>query len=302
MHLLATAALAFLPPFPSAAFGASAGFIETLTPHFQILHQSPFTAPGLAMDLERIHNRLRLDLSMFAPWMAKERVKVFLYRTQRAYLAGTFRPPSWSNGIAFYDRKTVASFEQGRRLSRVLGHELTHLFIESWWQESRKAPPPWINEGLAMLEETDAADSAGSDWYQAMPLLEGGEAMPLDRFLRTSPARDLKNQRAVALWYVQAYSLVRFLYRGHSRLQFFNFCSRLREGRPLGASLWTVYRYPSLERLEAAWRAWLSSSETRRRYRPWNPPADDGSSKPGDRARLKPMEFKGLGFKSLIPD
>ncbi len=258
----------------------------TTSPHFLVYHEAPFAPPGVVLGLEKLYGRLRLDLSMFAPWMEKEKVKVYIYRTRNTYLnPKEFNPPSWSDGIAFLDRKVIVSFEQkGRRkLTEILAHEMTHLLFESYWQDARRDPPTWINEGLSMLEETPPAEATESDWYQAMGQL-GGKAQPFTEFVKQSPMKHMKERDQVARWYVQAYSMVHFLYRKHSRMQFFNFCSHLSKGRDLQQALWMAYRYPSLDKFEGAWRRWMNMPEMREKLRPRvsasAPPGGEESAEP----------------------
>ena len=66
---------------------------DSLTPHFIVSHQMTWLPPGFAMFLEKLHSRLRLDLAMFAPDMARERVKLVIYEDQKSYLKGEYRPP-----------------------------------------------------------------------------------------------------------------------------------------------------------------------------------------------------------------
>ncbi|MDD5658130.1 MAG: hypothetical protein PHF00_12840, partial [Elusimicrobia bacterium] len=142
---------------------------ETTSPHFSVSHEMPWTPPGFIMNLERMHSRLRMDLGMFSPWMARERVKLYLYRDARSYLGGEFHPPAWSNGLALYDLKAVAVPDNLDRaaLMRVIGHEMTHLLFQSYWRQSGYQPPAWLNEGLAMLEEEPERPER-SVWFQSM--------------------------------------------------------------------------------------------------------------------------------------
>ncbi|MFH1723147.1 MAG: hypothetical protein ABII00_00855 [Elusimicrobiota bacterium] len=283
---------------------------ETLSPHFVVLHESAFAPSGVVLDLEKLHNRLRLDLSMFAPWMAKERVKIYLYKTRESYLHGKFQPPSWSTGIAVQEEKLIATFEFPSReeFLDVIGHELTHLLFEGYWAEVKKTPPVWLNEGLSMIEESpDRSRPEKSRWYQAMAFLTDRTVIPLSRYVRMNPGRDLgSNKDAVTLWYVQAYSLVHFLYRRHTRLQFFNFCGLLRDGTRLERALWKVYRYQSLERLEAAWKRWLKLPDVRNKFLPQErAPAISARAEAPDRGRKKSMNrvrFRTFHYRSLIPD
>lgn len=279
---------------------------ETLSPHFQISHEAAFAPQGFTMDLEKLHNRLRLDLSMFAPWMAKERIKLFLYAGQSTYLRGRFTPPPWSNGLAFVKDRTLATFVMPERtkLLQVLGHETTHLLFEGYFQEAGKVPPVWLNEGLSMMEEDGPSDSEGSQWKAAFEDLAPEDIIPLGRFTALTPTKDLKDDdAAVTLWYVQAYGLVRFLYRGRSRMQFFNFCSQLRDGVPLEAALSKVYRLRGLAALEKEFKASMGRGRSSPRASLALPPP----SAPPEPARalpktLRPVDFSHRGYKSLVPD
>src|SRR5438045_9286300 len=84
--------------------GADWGWRQTLSPHFVVFHESAWTPSGFVLDLEKMHNRLRMDLSMFSPWMSKERLNLYLYKGQQSYLEGEFKPPKWSNGISLSEK------------------------------------------------------------------------------------------------------------------------------------------------------------------------------------------------------
>ena len=284
---------------------------ETTSPHFAVSHEMAWTPPGFVMDLEKIHGRLRMDLGMLSPWMAKERIKLYLYKDPQSYLAGEFNPPSWSNGLALFELKAVAVPDNPDRkdLLRVIAHEMTHMLFESYWWESKKRPPAWLNEGLAMMEEADSPDRPErSPWYQLMVLAKPGTFLPLEQFFAITPTKDLHNQDTIGDWYVQAYSITYFLYRGHQRLQFKNFCSNLRDGRPLFESLWLAYRYHDAPALEKDWKQWLSRPEQRVRVdkamaaaRREAQSQQEGKTKvPFSPSVIRPTRIKPMkGFRSL---
>ena len=148
---------------------------ESQTPHFLINHQATWLPAGFSMGAERVHSRLRMDLGMFSPWMSKEKINLYIYRDQEAYLAGEFAPPKWSNGLAIYERKAVVmpTMKDPRKMVQVMAHETTHLLFDSYWREVRREPPAWINEGLAMLEEAESPDRPEtSTWYQQMTYID----------------------------------------------------------------------------------------------------------------------------------
>ncbi|MDD5627554.1 MAG: hypothetical protein PHU21_00700 [Elusimicrobia bacterium] len=279
---------------------------ETTSPHFAVQHEMPWTPPGFIMNLERMHGRLRMDLGMFSPWMAKERLKLYLYKDSASYLAGEFQPPSWSNGLALYEIKAVAVPDNPDRqaLLRVISHETTHLLFEGYWREAGKKAPSWLNEGLAMMEEAESTDRPErSLWFQNMVMAAPSAWLPMEQFFSLNPTEDLKNSTVIGDFYVQAYSMVYFLFRAHQRLQFKNFCAQLRDGRSVEESLWLAYRYRGFRALEKDWRRWRTRSELRKKVEEAlaEAPAAEAQPSPGkstgsfSHSALKPMKV----FKSL---
>jgi hypothetical protein len=201
--------------------------------------------------------------------MAKEKINLFVYADNESYLNGEFTPPKWSNGLAIYERKAVAipTMKDPRKMLQVMAHETTHLLFDSYWKESRREPPSWLNEGLAMLQEAQSPDKPEtSSWYQQMTYVEVARFPALEIFFETTPTKDLHdNQTAVAEWYVQAYSVTHFLLRKHSRLQFKSLCAQLRDGKPVAEALWLTYRYRKVSDLDKTWRQWLTDPSHKRR-------------------------------------
>ena len=240
-----------------------------MTPHFHILHQSPWLPPGLAVGMERIHSRLRMDLGAFSPWMSKERISLYVYRDLPSYVQGEFNPPPWSNGVAVYDRKAVAipAMKETSQMLRILSHETTHLLFVSYFRERKRDPPRWLNEGLAMVEEAESRERPESSlWYENMVEMKPAAWLPMARFFAISPTEDLHDDKAqVAGWYVQAYSVIHFLVRQHTNLQFKSFCAHLRDGKTVPEALWLVFRYRSVGDFERKWRLWLADPVHRRR-------------------------------------
>ena len=250
-----------------AAGAAETVWHEALAPHFEVHHEPTFMPPGFLMALEKIHGRLRLDLAMFAPWMAKERIKLYLHKDRDTYVNGEFTPPAWSNGIAYPGKKTVVVPDNPDRkeVLGVIAHETTHLLFESYWEESHKRPPSWLNEGLATFEEAATSDKLGrAPWYRAMVSFSEGPTVPMDKFLSIVPTQDSGlSDKALEDWYCQSFSIVTFFYQKHSRLQFKSFVSYLRDGKTLDEALWLTYRYQNADKFEKSWKLWLKDPKHR---------------------------------------
>lgn len=254
---------------PAGAGGDAWEWKETSTPHFRIEHQDTWLPQGLTLGVERIHFRLNMDLGVFSPWMAKEKIGLYVYRDLQSYVSGEFAPPPWSNGVAIYSKKAVAipTMKETSQMLRVLGHETTHLLFVSYFREQHRDPPSWLNEGLAMLEEADSPTKPEtSQWYQNMVDMDPKKWTPMDEFLNINPTKDLHDDKAmVGEWYVQAYSVTHFLLRKHSRLQFKSFCSALRDGKTSEEALKTVYHFRSVADFQHQWRLWLADPQHKRR-------------------------------------
>ncbi len=271
----------------------------TPTPHFAINHQTSWLPAGFTMGAERVHSRLRMDLGMFSPWMAKEKINLYIYSDHESYLAGEFAPPKWSNGLAVYGRKAVVmpTMKDPRKLLTVMAHETTHLLFDSYWHESHRNPPAWINEGMAMLEEAESPDRPETSvWYQQMTLVDPKRFPDLETFFAVTPTKDLHNdQAAVGEWYVQAYSVTHFLLRKHSRLQFKSLCAALRDDKPVADALWRTYRYKKISDLDKKWRAWLADPVHKRRVAALSEEARKGIDEAAvGKAGLKSSSFKNF--------
>ncbi len=221
------------------------------------------------MGVERIHFRLGMDLGAFCPWMAREKIGLYVYRDLASYVNGEFNPPPWSNGVAVYAKKAVAipAMKETSQMLRVLGHETTHLLFVNYFREDHRDPPSWLNEGLAMLEETDSTSRPEtSQWYQSMVELDPKRWFPMGEFLAVNPTKDLHGDKSrVGEWYVQAYSVTHFLMRTHSHLQFKSFCAAIRGGKSSEEALRGVYHFRNLADFQHQWRLWLADPAHKRR-------------------------------------
>ena len=292
-------ALLLVLPARAAREGQGWEWRQTLTPHFVIKHQTSWLPAGFSMGAERVHSRLRMDLGMFSSWMSKEKINLFVYTDHESFLAGEFTPPKWSNGLAIYERKAVAmpTMKDPRKMLSVMAHETTHLIFDGYWKESRRQPPSWINEGLAMLEEAESPDRPETSiWYQQMTLIDPKKFPNLEIFFAVTPTTDLHNDNAaVGEWYVQAYSVTHYLLRKHSKLQFKSLCAALRDGKPIADALWLTYRYKKVSDLDKKWRAWLADPSHARRVA-----ALAGDARKGvDETVVGKAGRKGSSFKSF---
>ncbi|HNW45451.1 MAG TPA: hypothetical protein PKI19_13185 [Elusimicrobiales bacterium] len=252
-----------------SARGAELGTVSSVSswhvkssPHFEVLHESAWSPNSIILELEKMFSTMRLNMSMFAPWMASEKSKIYIYSSQASFLNGEFAPPKWSKGLAYPAKKTVVVYDAGDmvKLKAVLAHELSHLYFEGYFSEKLKYPPQWLNEGLAVYLE-DIVFTEGGPWRRALPYLGPDRRLNFEKF-STAKFDKLGSDAAISDWYLQAFGTVSYLYRPHTRLQFKNFCDALRAGDKTETALWKSYRIGSGPDFTEKWEAWLSGYKT----------------------------------------
>ena len=221
------------------------------TSHFTIHHENMGSSLGDNNRIERIYESLHPDLWRLVPWMTQTKIHIYIYRSHESYLAGRFKPPSWSGGLLSESQgqKVLAIFEPVD--TAATAHELTHLYFHTYFDEKQARPPLWLDEGLAGMLQEEALTLP--DPREKGPVLPA--PLPLTVFLRTRPAGDTPGAW-VTLWYQQAHSLVRFIKRAHIEGNFAEFSRKLRDGEDLESVLRGVYGYPDLGAFEKAWTKW----------------------------------------------
>jgi len=263
------------------------------SPHFEILHESVWSPASISLELERMYSSMRLNMAMFAPWMVKEKTKIYIYSAQDSYLAGEFRPPRWSKGLAFVAKKTIVVYDTGDmiKLKAVIAHELTHLYFESYFAEKLKYPPQWLNEGLAVFLEESAFPGGAGPWSRALAYFPDERRFPFPAFFDLK-IDQLSAESRIADWYLQAYGTVLYLYRPHTRVQFKAFCEAVRGGKPVEAALWDSYRVREGRDFSVKWEAWLQA---------YSKPGADGlpMGNPSASFNFKPVQISSFSFTNF---
>lgn len=246
------------PAAPAAAPAAAAWHLKS-SPHFDIYHQSSWSPASISLEMEKMYASMRLSMAMFAPWMVKEKAKIYIYGSQDAYLNGEFAPPRWSKGLAYFSKKTIVVYDTGDmgKLKAVIAHELAHLYFEGYFGEKLKYPPQWLNEGLAVYLE-ESVFPEGGPWSQALGYFPDTRRVPFGKFFGLK-IDELKSEAQISDWYLQAYGTVLYLYKPTTRLQFKGLCEALRNGEQLDTALWKIYRVRSEADLTRNWNAWVNN-------------------------------------------
>ena len=236
-------------------------------------HKGTIQTPNMAMQFKEIYQMLRQNIPWMLPGEINVEVfqnkRSFLQNNRELTedWSGAFFDPD-QNIIVMYD----APHHQVHMMKK-FAHELTHLFFENTFnppksQAPKKEPPIWLNEGLAVNMEDIAKTPNGDVWDRDLVVINifsDGEHSVLRERKRTGgltqKERDgfrkfsVSNKvvffedfgefmdqssydRAVAAgrvddWYLQAYAMVRFLFRPNKsptpskRMQFEQFTKLL---------------------------------------------------------------------------
>jgi len=252
--------LAALPSFAAEIPTApSVSWHLKSSPHFEIMHESVWAPGSISLELEKIYSSMRLKMSMFAPWMVKEKARIYIYASQGSYINGEFNPPPWSKGLAYASKKTVVVYDTGdiEKLKAVIAHELSHLYFEGYFGEKLKYPPQWLNEGLAVYLE-ESVSPEGGPWSRALAYFPQERRAAFPGFFDLK-IDQLKSEAKIADWYLQAYGTVLYLYKPHTRVQFKAFCEALRSGEKVEEALWKGYRIREGRDFGSKWSAWLDA-------------------------------------------
>jgi len=253
----------FLCLVPSAGFCSERGaetdsWRSKSTSHFEIKHESPMAPQSIAIELEKIYSKMRMHISSFAPWTAKEKTKIYIYSSIESYRASSFRPPPWSEALAIPQAHAVVIYDQHdmSEMRRVVSHELSHLFFGSFFNAKPDALPLWLDEGMA----TNMEDVVLGMREEALMASDVKSYPDFELFTASVPGASDPDE-IVRGWYLQAFGAVKYMYSSSNRLKFVMYCRKLLAGSTPEAALWEVYRIRGWKIFDERWRAWLEAEQ-----------------------------------------
>lgn len=178
-------------------------------------------------------------------------VKIYIYAAYGDLRGAMVYPQEWTGGVAFTEFGIVAigispnNLEWGKR---AIAHELAHLVTYQMTYNPYGDLPTWLNEGLSMYAEGDPTPSEETILGDA---IRQHKLVSVRSLSSSFPARG-----EVSLYYVESYSLVKFLidtYDSGTMLQLLN---TFKQGRSYDGALLEVYGFDT-DGLDDAWRASL---------------------------------------------
>lgn len=230
-------------------------WIDSVSGNFNIKIERRTTGivtPNLAMKFETVYQILRKNIS----WMMGGKTSVYVYQSKNSFLRNEPVAKNWSGAFFSPSENRIAMYDEPGKTNTMIQqfmHELTHLFVENFFNPPDKAfklePPIWLNEGLAVNMEDIAVKTAGNVWASdliAINILSSGDKKEIIGRLRAgqsvmkdnrktdrissktvsfinfadfirNESYDIAAQKGdVENWYFQAYAMVRFLFKPYN--------------------------------------------------------------------------------------
>ncbi|MBI4668687.1 MAG: hypothetical protein HY747_05810 [Elusimicrobia bacterium] len=218
--------------------------------YFKVISNSE-SAERISQIADQIYQGILRDVKLTESSRPYSLTPLFLYGTAREYLETT-KMPQWSGAV--FMNNAIFAFT-APNLPETLAHEISHLIFQEFFAGSHD-DLLWLNEGLAMYEESRAkADKGEENYKSAIPLLKGNY-LKLIELTSTKTAMNHK-EREAGIFYIESWLLVKFLIEQGGRVGFYEFLKSLRAGANLDAAVAAGYpgKWGGLAELETSFKA-----------------------------------------------
>jgi len=242
-----TAAIAL--PVESPFQGLDPGYKTEETAHFSLKAYSSSSAVAYSGICEENYSRIMQDLGLYS-FVPARPYNVIIYRDAAEYRAKTGQP-DWSGGAAYGN--ALLLFE-GEGLKATIGHEMTHLVFNEFMGLSQAAALRWLNEGVAVYEETRSNQASAAFYTERV--LSGVAPNPIPFSQMTNLVPQSESLRNVDRWYAQAGSVAGFMIKQGGSFSFSIFLSKLRDGAAVDRAIEDTYSglWKNLQDVEKAWK------------------------------------------------
>lgn len=242
--------------FPLIVFADTSAWKLFKSTHFLINYQN--AGEGLinqvALKAEGYYNKITDDLGFrrFNFWTWDNRASIYLFDNQEEYMKETGEP-DWSAGRAKIDSKLIQTYISARGfLDSVFPHELAHIIFREMVGFDNPGIPLWLDEGVASYQQQETS----FDRLGLADKIKQGNFITLDE-LNKFDAVVLKTTNRVDLFYLESYSLVKYLIAEFGKDKFVHFCQDMRDRKDLARALRLVYGFNNLSDFESSWKRYI---------------------------------------------
>ncbi len=187
-------------------------------------------------------------------WVWENRAKIFIAKDKESYLSN-FNCYTWSDACVDYRSKVIYTYSNQTRFSEILLHELTHIIFREYVKKS--ALPLWLDEGMATyIEDKYSGGHFNGRIKYLRKKLKNDEHIKISELMSITPSViAAKPVDYVNLYYLESYSLVKFIITKHGRNNFSRFLSYLKKGNSIESALGKVYLdYRDFDKLAVLWK------------------------------------------------
>ncbi|MBI4371829.1 MAG: hypothetical protein HY552_05990 [Elusimicrobia bacterium] len=241
-----------LPKIASGAFpGLDPGASDNQSLHFRVSAYGPDNARAASELAEEAYRRIMTDTGLYS-FQPHGLYQIVIYGSRDEYRKKTGQP-QWSAGMTLGNAIYTHS---SARLGAVLSHEIAHLIWHEFMNGRVIPDQRWVNEGLAVYEESKAANG-GQELFSALKSSLRSAPLTIAQLRRLPPA----SERAydASLWYAQAEDLVRFMIERGGQIGFSQFLTALQYGKGWDEAVAAGFpgQWRTLDEFETAWKAHL---------------------------------------------
>ncbi len=197
------------------------------------------STPNLSMKFNSVYQSLFRNI----PWLMGGSAKVYVYQNRKNFLDHEPVASDWSGAFFSPENNRIVMYDEPDNNKKMLSqfqHELTHLFLENYYSpqgSGKPEPPVWLNEGLAVNMEDITNKASGDVWANDLIVMNmipakksPGASLRAPRPVSNADVQFIKftdfvkndsYDMAVAAgkvqdWYMQAYAMVRFLFKPYN--------------------------------------------------------------------------------------
>ncbi len=230
---------------------------ELKSDHFIVFYkQAPFRfIQNVSARAEENYKKTTTSLGFtrYKGWIWGDRVKIYIYDDAQDYKKSSGL--AWSAGSVMTKFKTIAAFPSAQGFfDSTLPHEIGHIIFRDFIGPDAFVPL-WFEEGVAVFQEESGG--WGADDVVRRAMAEG-------RFISLADLGSLSlnkdsDRELVRIFYAEAASLVGFLIHEGEMYRFARLCREIKDGTRFEGALKKAYmKYPTIDPLESAWKAYLS--------------------------------------------
>ena len=210
--------------------GLDPGYKTSESLHFIVKAYSSETAAHYGALCEENYQRIMRDLGIYS-FVPSKPYNIVIYRDAPEFHLKTLQP-DWSGGIT---RGNAILVYESNSSAGILAHEMTHLVFNEFMGLSAPVEVRWLNEGLAVYEQTRADYRARAFYDEKISRDISLNPIPLSQLMNLVPQG--QKDAVVERWYAEAGSLAAFMLRQGGSLSFSYFLGRIKDGSSLDAAV-----------------------------------------------------------------